>query len=144
MPNTCLVTSDPARDELEATLARLDESERRGQSIEHLARAWRFAGIVDPIEVRAWVAVGVCDGHHAGLLKMMGIDPRQMASIPDARRLGLAFTLGEVSISEVKNLISILGSADASADAQTTHVRAKIANDSEPNGDGGTGARGDG
>lgn len=113
-------------DELEDVVASFGDTERAGHTVEVVTKSWRFAGIADLVEVRAWIAVGVFDGHRAGLLKMAGVDPQHLAGVPDARRLGVAFALGEVSVSEVKSLIAVLaGSSTQPADPQVTLVRAR-------------------
>lgn len=92
-----------------------------------VAATWRFAGIVDLAEVRSWLDVGVFDGHRAGLLRMAGVHPRQLGALPDPRRVGMAFAMGELSVSEVWNLILALEDGphgdSQPFDVQTTLVR---------------------
>lgn len=93
-----------------------------------VAATWRFAGIVDLAEVRAWLAVGVFDGHRAGLLRMAGVHPRQLGLVPDGRRIGVAFAMGQLSVSEVWNLILAADQSSAEREqsgtfGQTTLVR---------------------
>lgn len=129
--------SGAERDELEDVVASFGERERAGHTVELVTKSWRFAGISNLVEVRAWIAVGVFDGHRAGLLKMAGVEPQHLAGVPDARRLGLAFALGEVSLAEVKSLIAVLGGAETQpGDPQVTLVRTRnvdeTADDVEP------------
>lgn len=90
---------------LESVLAELDLRARHGQSIAAVASTWRFAGIVDTGEVRAWLDVGVFDGHRAGLLRMAGVDPRALRAHPDAKRLGFDFAIGKLSIGEIVRVV---------------------------------------
>jgi hypothetical protein len=113
------------RDEVDEIVGRLDDEERAGQPAEKVAASWRFAGIVDADEVKAWTEVGVFDGHRAGLLKLAGVEASQIAALVDARKLGLAFAMGELSVREVCNLIALFeGAALGTADPKSSFVRA--------------------
>ena len=93
-------------DDIADAVARLHESERGGFSVDAVASTWRFAGIVDPIEVRSWLSAGVFDGHRAGLLRMSGVTPAQLLALPHARQIGLDFALGRLSVIDVRTLLS--------------------------------------
>lgn len=112
---------------LESLVAALDEASRHGRSVAAVTSTWRFAGIVDPNEVRAWLDVGVFDGHRAGLLRMAGVGPGDLAALPEGRRLGFDFAIGKLSIAELANLVIVLTAAKDSpgSEGQSSFVRSK-------------------
>jgi hypothetical protein len=112
--------------DVDALVAALADIERAGKPVAEVAASWRFSGIEDPSEVREWLDVGVFDGHRAGLLKLSGVEARHLAAVPDARKLGLAFSIGELSVTEVSNLVVIFENAQAlTNDGETTLVRSR-------------------
>lgn len=121
------VGSPESKRSLESLVAGLGENERHGRSIEAVTTTWRFAGIVEPSEVRAWLDVGVFDGHRAGLLRMAGITPEDLAAVPEGRRIGFDFAIGVLSLAEITNIVAVLRAAAGvpSTEGQTTFVRAK-------------------
>jgi hypothetical protein len=96
---------------LEDVVAQLEESERAGRTVEQIASTWRFAGVNDPAEVYAWLDVGVVDGHRAGLLRLAGVTPNQMLRLQDSRNVGVAFSMGVLSVSDVTKRIANLDAA---------------------------------
>src|SRR5678816_4558920 len=94
------------RDPLDEAISQLEDAERGGMPAEAVAGTWRFAGIVDLEEVMTWLDVGIFDGHRAGLLKMAGVTPNQLAALPNARQLGLEFALGRLSVMDVRHAVA--------------------------------------
>jgi hypothetical protein len=114
--------SAPKRSDLETVLANVPASRRGGHSVEVVAATWRFAGIASVAEVEAWLEVGVFDGHRAGMLKLAGITPDELARAHDPYALGFAFAVGELSIAELRSLVAAFR-ATGEADPRETLVR---------------------
>lgn len=113
---------------LVSLLHELDEEQRAGRTPEAIAATWRFAGIADESAVRDWIAVGVFDGHHAGLLRVAGISAGDLARLPEGagRKTGIAFTLGQLSVAEVRNVLDVFSSVgDSLADPLASTIRTK-------------------
>lgn len=74
--------------------------------------------------MRAWIEVGIFDGHRAGLLKLAGVGADDLAAIPDGHKLGFAFAMGQLSVTEVCNLVTMFEKSRlANSNPQSSHVR---------------------
>lgn len=113
--------------ELEALLTEAPEEDRGGHAVDALAAAWRFAGVTDLAQVRAWLSLGVFDGQRARLLMLAGLAPNNLHVLPNARDIGFAFARGKMSVNEVIALVATFEAAQKITSADQSTVRTKKA-----------------
>lgn len=76
-------------------------------SLEAISATWRLAGIQSSREAESWIHAGVFDGHRAGVLRLAGIMPEDIAGLmyDDERSLGFAFAMGQIGVVDVREAI---------------------------------------